>query len=929
MVASGLIIGYALAWPWGGYPRGDDAVYWANMAKMIARNPSYYLWSPDAYLGWQPFAVISPLAYSLIASLSNLSGVGVADLFQFCFAACVLLTGISIYCLSRLLQVPRLLSAGFAIFLWLTPSYWSMSIGGGTYDRVWYFPLIFFSVCAAYLQVRSINSGNTRIGIHAVAFVTLALLGISDLYDFLVALFFLVPLYLIGIQGIRQATSWLLRMFIGVASVDAWFLVPSAAGILHRTSQSGSLHEASLNPISWLVWPTQKFSWAFSHALNPLYIPVAALSVFLAYLSGQIFHVQRPKLALFVGAYIATSYFLVTGWAYVPSSLRLMAAYSSGDWIAFTLVVLIASGFGLFFTSKRSRRVSHLASISLFLALIATGVAFVPMMRVGNNELADRGVLSLGNALSQCCNNQYRAAIVSSRIIYRSINYYAPSVQVTGGRFAYYNQNPDYINWAADRIFFRADESIIPSIYFDDRPTYTRINFGGASNWYSSLFWLDWFAAKGIVFAPWEVPDGSTLAGYQTRGQFFSEYSTVNFTYGPTPIIQNNIVSPILIASNSTVIGVLTDNCPSETCYFDLLDSLSYLDLDSRYLIPVQLLSSDLVNFAPTILLLQGSTVLEDRLVQNYLSNGGRVVVFNDLTVDSPCTSSSSASPGPGMILQTNCSLQHLNAMGVLGSIELAQMILGSSQIISEPVVMRENQTVTNQFPTGDAFGISFTKAATGEINATSSTMQLTIIPSSAASYHQVNANASLNQTIDLTSSGYVSFTVSSNATVSLGVSFANTQNSNYWASNGGTNLVVNPGAAQLIRLPIPDFALFNTKMFFSTSDSMILSISTPALDNQTVTVAISSIQVQNGPSIHLDMPTPLSSSNPAVLEFTTNSTTPTPLLVGTTPYAPAIEVLPNSTSAGNQLYLVPVAAFSLAAPTVIRQVVFTLNRLR
>src|SRR5207302_10228597 len=136
------------------------------------------------------------------------------------------------------------------------------------------------------------------------------------------------------------------------------------------------------------------------------------------------------------------------------------------------------------------------------------------------------------------------------------------------------------------------------------------------------------------------------------------------------------------------------------------------------------------------------------------LSNGGRVMVFNDHTGDSPCTSSSSAPPGPGMILQTNCSLQQLNAMGLSGSIELAQMILGSSQIMSEPVVIRENQTVTNQFPSGNAFDISFTKAAKGEINATSSTMRLTIIPSSSASYHQVNANASLNQPIDLTSSG-------------------------------------------------------------------------------------------------------------------------------------------------------------------------------
>ena len=893
-------------------------MFWLNMAKMLATNQNYYLWSPVEYLGWQPFSVISPFAYVVIAFVSGSFRIDVVEIFQLSFATCVLLTGVAIFLLSRLLLVPRLLAIGIASILWVTPSYWSMSIGGGTYDRVWYFPLIFLSVALVYFQVRSINLANASTGIHVFALVGLILIGVSDLYDFLIALFFIVPLYLIGIRGMKLAVSWFLRMSLGLATVDAWFLLPSISGIFHRASQTGMLHVTTPNPVSWLVLPTSTFSWAYTHSLNPLYIPVGAASILLPILGGNMFHLERPRLGLLTGASIATGYFLLTGWAYVPSSLRVMASYSSGDWIAFTLIVVMISGFGAFFQSKRSTRVSHLLGIGLIVALMVTSVVFLPLMKVSDNGQADRGILSLSNSLSQCCGDQYRAAVVNSRIIYRSLGYYDPSIQVTGGRFAYYNQNPDYVNWAADRIFFRADESVVPSIYVDDRPTYTRFNYGGIPNWYSSLFWLDWFGAKGIVFAPWEIPDSATQTGYQARGQFFSDFTTVSTTYGPTSVIQNNDVSPISIATNSTIVGVLSDNCPSENCYFNLLDSLSYVDLDSRYVIPIQLVASDLANFSPTVLIVVGTSMLSDPNVQNYVSKGGRVVVFDESSPDVPCSFNSSVHSVPGSIVFANCSLEELNATGILGSIHLAKLILSESQVVSEPLLMSENQNVTNQNVSGNRFSISFEKAATGVISSTTSDMHITLIPTSQVSYHQVNASASLNETIDLEGSGFVSFNVETNASVSFGVSFANDQSTNYWASNGGVNLDLSPRLVQSIALPISDFVPHDNSMFFSNSRSLIFSLSTPASDTQSVNVTFSTINVQNGPSTHLYASPPIDPTTPGIVEFTTNSTVPTVIRVRTAPFAVSLDVSPTSDNRVNETYFLPMASFPLGSPTDI-----------
>src|SRR5439155_18318914 len=125
--------------------------------------------------------------------------------------------------------------------------------------------------------------------------------------------------------------------------------------------------------------------------------------------------------------------------------------------------------------------------------------------------------------------------------------------------------------------------------YTEDQHTFEVPNpIGAADNFASPAYWLDCYGLGTIDLDTAFYPLNGTARCYSQRRALFTT-RTVQTSYGPLVFVNPTDPGPELIATNATSIGFYSQQTNSTASYRNLLALLSYLGLDSRYVVPIYL----------------------------------------------------------------------------------------------------------------------------------------------------------------------------------------------------------------------------------------------------------------------------------------------------------------------------------------------------
>jgi len=819
---------------WLGYPKGDDVFVWMGKARFLFDNfPRIPSWDPATNLGTKPFMGngISPLIYWLIALVTKAFLIkDVAITFHFFFLLSFFAIGLSIFFLGKVLGIPSFLSFCFALLFWTTPALWTI-ITGGAYDRIFYLPLIFLCIIAWVKHVRAINKRNKREEVRweILAIITYAVTAVSHLFIAFIALSTVFLSYLF-----EKKIKVLVKVFALVILLSSWFYYPVAMKFIEVNRLQVFKHEPFNVPLWWLFWPGD----LYSHSLAFLYIPFALLLaaglIALLYLrlrrseEAKIRDLDRFPLSLAIASGILSTYFIVITFdvenKLLPNYLRVCATYNGPDWLSVTLLVFIMSTLSFlknnYSTLRRIRFLlpltrlltSHCAQ-AIFLLLIVLSASHVQWRTPMEHSIADQELTRILAPLAKGAASEFRVA-TDQLVVTRITNYYFPNLQIVGGRFGYSTYNPyfkDVIRYAV--IYPAEEESTINRVYFEDRPLFAWKNYGGKDNWFPTLFWLDWTGSKFIALVKTiENPIDNTIHGYEARKQYFEK---VEDGWLATAFLYQN-ASPIAIATNASLVGVIMSEPAEQAYYYDIIDILSYLNINSKYIIPIPIDISKSKELEGKIkqfdVLIVSAPQLKNEKVTNFLkqSNSKRVVVFSyNLTENTPDLLK--VKKNDVSIVKTPLSIRELKELGVEGSYEFLKLI-GYEKIEVREVTVLKNVIKKVWNPT--AFYIQFEKNAKGELSKEEEALTVSLMPTeSDISYHQVNVQTVIPFNIELPPEmGEVSFLVWSSDNAEIGLSLESSDSSAY--VDIGRNIKVEGGKINQIKVPLNAFSVFHEKRF-------------------------------------------------------------------------------------------------------------------
>ena len=615
------------------------------------------------------------------------------------------------------------------------PLPWGETIIGGAYVRSFAAPFYILSIVVAYSHVKSINSGKpSRIAFLSLVFV----LSFAALLHEMVGLFGIATVflfYLLAVKGLKQKLRTILLVFVPVVGLISWWYLPL---ISYQFSYSpfafNDLVLDNLAALNTLLTPI----------LLPLIVFLSCVFVFAILKNKQMFRISIEKKAFLIVFSLFSLYFLVFACFPMPAKWYFMAAYDYAVWFGISLLLFIITLSSLFcghFEKVASnglryalKSIPKILSIVLVLLIIMSFAVSLPVVYPSNvnpynpNDWVHGLYQDLGY-LNNISSNNFRLAAITKRV-YAMNQYTYPALEFTSGRqlgsyHAYYD------DIFSERVLLR---------YHEDETTYTDEALGTHStvpysmdNYYSSMFWMDWYGVNGILAASFEqsLP---TFNGYYERPQF---YNTTALSDGSTYITYNGS-SPILVCTNAPVVGVIGN----DATYDMLFQTLGELDINSQIMIPVKIDASNLQNdlqFVSAVFVSSDQYEAYQTTLESYLKTGGNVAVMNynpDSTVlnnatltqsgltfstyATPLTNISNASQieaysdqgaiisrsklGAGFLTQSSVSLQELYQ----GASPVASAVLAA--------ILLPNFNITTSTPQADKINLNSTLYATAHI---------------------------------------------------------------------------------------------------------------------------------------------------------------------------------------------------------------------
>jgi len=617
---------------WVGNPVGDDAFLHVGKVAFILNHFPNVNWYPYWFLGFDMIGTYPSAYYGILAITHALTNIPVPSLLIVFFFSSMVLLGFGTYVFSRLLRLPWYISVGLAVMLQSFPICWGWTVTGGAYLRSFALPFYVFSVLIVYYHTLQINSEKDDLKIFFIATCALAFALLSHLMIGFFTVITTILIYSLAVRGVEQKIKTLLKVFMPVCGLVSWSYLPILEYFI--TGEAGIAHEIFYES-----------SESLFTMYNPVLIPLVLASILafcLVSLKEYKPTISRERLSVVLVFLVMSIYFFLFGWMPMPESLYLMAAYDYRNWFGYSLLIfligilsLLYDFFGSYLPNQKSlslKRFERLFDNFLIIALIvvvpAAFMTSLPRLNVMNINPDDPQsfVYYLRKDVDQIVSElpqNYRLAFASRRIL--AYQYYKYSnLEGTDGR-QLGQLNSYYHDIFSERVFYRYPREY-EQYYFEEQPHIRSEVPYMASNFFSSMFWLDWFAVRGVVIPPWQTQTNTSYE-YTLRPQFFRILKS-----GGTISAQYGQASPIVMSTNASTLGIVVSDKYEEESYSEVLLTLGELNLNSQWVIPLKL-KTDYLNGNLSHI---GNLLVSPALYQTYKTSleeyahsGGHLIIMN------------------------------------------------------------------------------------------------------------------------------------------------------------------------------------------------------------------------------------------------------------------------------------------------------------
>ena len=763
---------------------GDDTLVHIQKIIDLSKNFLQFQWDPRSFNGYNPSIGFAWTSYAPLALLVSL-GSDPLIVFHAAFVVYFLAVGPSVYYFARAMASQRIVSLAASVLVCSAVGYWRW-VGGGAYGRLFTLPFAFIALALTFKYVRLQNEGRPSAPTYWFLIGTWSLTLLGDLYISVVPVAIAI-LFLPLSAGWKNITSGLLRLatvMLPVFALTSWFWIPVAARL---TSLGPPPSELIVNIESQFFW------------VGPI---LTLLVLFLRRESLRT--LPKPEYpAILLSINILCVYFLIMGgitplWSYIP---RVWAPYDSLYLLSIFTPLTVACLSVVLRPFRREIFARCLAVLMVILAAesVFTTISFsdLPNGTTMNNAFAQ----ALSGNLPVSSN--YRVSL-QGRLLTRGFPYYYPGSFQAGGRTSAQELDPLYQSWYQTEVFYKDDLGALKNVYHDDQPVVNVTGLiGDPPNFASTMFWLDWFGVGTLVLETAFYPVNGTAQGYSQRGALFTT-RTVQTSYGPLVFVSPTDPGPELIATNATSIGFYSHQTNSTASYRNLLALLSYLGLDSRYVVPVYL--STLNNIGPgsiNTIITDPTTYSEDTARISYLeSQGVRINVVSPTL------------------------LQQLQTQGPAGTNSLINLLSPTIPLQTQNLTLAStvpSQTVTL---TSGQWTAGYSQNANAQLQSYPNNLTLTINIPDSTKPAQLVLDAALPNSLVLSDQLITQVQIESNVNSTVGLVYTS---SNFTSNSVEADHQLNPDQLTNLQVPFANFTRWtNPQPKFALATGFNLSITVP-----------------------------------------------------------------------------------------------------
>jgi len=773
---------------------GDDATLWAHYVSLLSQNLPLPTWD-SCCSGGYPVAGI-PFFLLLPASIAARFGIGAVASLNDSFMLFFILLGISVYYLARRLKAPRVIAVIMPLLVLSTNTQWNATIWGGSYDRFFSLPLLFFTVGATF---RMVNGNNVRKRDYVFTVTTWTLTLLSNLHIAVPTMLLATVLLVLSPDSFKAGLRRLVRVLIPSLTITAWYWTGILQHLLVVNGQYAFQYNLTPNQYSWLVVPGGTWQPTLNYAYLPLIASSAAV-VILARTRGDTRFLRAEKV-LIAGLSTLMIYYLVEGWipqlwAFLP---RFESTFDSVASIGYMAAILLATLTGsitlrpkpvtidggmtrrnhchtvlravfpstIMANMTRGNYYHTVLKVVFLSTIIANAVLVIPSIQPVNwntfNQTLDQATCGTINC-SSANYQDYRLA-TTGRTLTRWFPLLHPDIQITGIRSAILDSRPGYSSWFDNVVLYRGDLNKTGSLYVEDQPgAYQPFYMDSPTNVATTIFWLDWLGARNAILLPDFQPSLGTMGIYD-HSSYLNTILNGDYKYRVYGF-SSALSGPIAQETNASTVGFLMGSQQSSTDWKMLLASLSYLGLGPSYVIPLIVNPGNLESVPINSLITDWNGYIQNQESIHHLTQRGVRVLLVGVTKTQQDTL-----PVSNNMIAMNETLSEIVSLGPSGSYLLTQSLLPGLYSYQTALIRTAPFNATQFEPQPGNWSLSQLINTNSTLTAEGDIMQLSVNLANASSRGQTNIMTQLPTEFFLPQTS-VSLQVKSNVDLRIGLVF-------------------------------------------------------------------------------------------------------------------------------------------------------------
>jgi len=590
---------------WSGYPVGWDAYNALTRLRFVMEYFPHINWSPFWSGGMPLFLWYPPLPYLILSAVIGITSWTTEFALTFAATLSIALVGIAIYGLIMEVTRCRSVSMLMSAVAVTTPSFLHWHIAAGLYSRVLATPFLVFSIWVTLVYAKKVNSGEGSKSTFTLILIFLSLAVQSHTLVGVVSAFSTLVILLFNIRELKNKLVSMCAVSLSTFFLSAYFYVPFFFFISY--SNFSGLLSLGTYPIGLeqILYPLKK---GVSESLSPFLVPLAV-----------------PL----------TAFFLLKPQKKIVKELASLSVVPLGIMLYFLSVVMGARV-----------RMFHPAELLYFVPLfLAPAVAILLHSLFSDTKWRKISIYALAFAFFLWVSSQYPVYGDPSPVVRGS--YYGETLVsdiLTGDGAAEWNYRFG-INHAGFAGWFNFRYPALPQTknYYSQGDINPHFNYYFETETLRTVkdgmevkFLFDWWGVKWFVAdSRWDHPEKFLEA---TRDFNLLGVGEGGNLYG----FKFKDASPILSASNAPVALFIG----SEEAYHLFFKTLALSNFNSKHFISVyggamldDLRLEDLKRFDLVILYGYDYRYQEEAfpILKEYVSEGGRLLMFTDLSKDWSC----------------------------------------------------------------------------------------------------------------------------------------------------------------------------------------------------------------------------------------------------------------------------------------------------